>query len=153
MTSLIIGRLRAVRLSQFSCANIRYRQKKSKENTVLKLCLKKVFVIKDKTLVGLTNFGKTLESIVIPKRVKGIGEKAFKDCEIVKTIKIPKGAQYIDDCAFEGCFNLTSINIPDTVTHIGFEAFYDCENLTSITIPVSVKTIDSWTFQGCSNLT
>ena len=55
---------------------------------------------------------KTIENVVIPKRVTAIESSAFK-----------------------GCSNLKSIVIPDSVTHIGLGAFSGCSSLETITLP------------------
>ena len=71
---------------------------------------------------------------IISKKVKKIGEKAFKNCTELTSVIIPEGVTSIGDYAFYGCSRLTSVIIPESVTSIGEGAFCDCENLTAVHI-------------------
>ena len=117
-----------------------------------------IFTLFGNTITGLTNFGKTLSEIEVPKHIDGITitgieDSAFRDCCDLTSIAIPNSVTSIGKYAFYGCSSLTSITIPDSVTSIGFQAFYDCSSLTSITIPDSVTSIGHAMFQYCSGLT
>ena len=64
-----------------------------------------IFTYNGGTITGLTEYGKTLEEIVIPSEIDGteitaIGNRVFYDCT-----------------------SLASITIPDSVTSIGYGAF------------------------------
>ena len=85
--------------------------------------------------------------------VRGIGGKAFFDCDELVSVTIPAGVTSIGDSAFYGCNGLTSVTIPASVTSIGDSAFYGCNSLMSIAIPDSVTSIGSCAFFGCSSLT
>ena len=117
-----------------------------------------IFTLFGNTITGLTNFGKTLSEIEVPKHIDGITitgieDSAFRDCCDLTSIAIPNSVTSIGKYAFYGCSSLTSITIPDSVTSIGFQAFYDCSSLTSITIPDSVTSIGHAMFPYCSGLT
>ncbi len=111
---------------------------------------------------GLTN-------VVIPESVTSIGDNAFENCNLLKTIRFQCGeigswfngmssieTVYIDDgvsvigeYAFANCVNLTNVFISGEVTSICNNAFYNCGKLQSIEIPNSVKTIGNSAFEGC----
>lgn len=82
------------------------------------------FVIEETTLKGLTDYGKTLGSIVLPDTITTIGEYAFEVCTNLTRITIPKSVTSIGREAFYRCEKLTSITIPSRVTEIGYEAFW-----------------------------
>ena len=74
-------------------------------------------------------------------------------------IVLPDKLKKIGDCAFRSCVNLTgSINIPEGVTHIGASAFLWCNSLTgSLTLPSTLEYIGGGgavdiggAFNGCN---
>ena len=111
-----------------------------------------------KTIVDLTDAGKTQTELVIPYKINGveitsIGDYAFNACSSLTSINIPNSVTSIGDFAFNTCSSLTSINIPNSVTYIGNGAFNGCTSLTSINIPNSVTSIAADAFVNCTNLT
>ena len=111
-----------------------------------------------KTIVDLTDAGKTQTELVIPYKINGveitsIGDYAFNACSSLTSINIPNSVTSIGDFAFNTCSSLTSINIPNSVTYIGNGAFNGCTSLTSINIPNGVTSIGDFAFGGCSSLT
>ena len=76
------------------------------------------FVIEGTILKELTDYGKTLVSIVLPDTITTIGEYAFEDCT-----------------------GLTNVTIPDSVTKIGYRAFYGCTRLTDIYVNQTENTL------------
>ena len=66
--------------------------------------------------------------------IVGIADKAFYDCNALKSVTIPDSVTSIGEIAFRGCSSLTSINIPNSVRNIGKEAFYGCNSLTGVYI-------------------
>ena len=97
--------------------------------------------------------GKENTRFTIPDGVEIIGNCAFKDCNVLKTINIPDSVTSIGNSAFCRCSSLTSIVIPDIVTSIGDSAFSFCDSLTSIVIPDSVTSIGDSAFYWCDSLT
>ncbi len=85
-------------------------------------------------------------SYAIPNSVTSIGNFAFSDCDILKSITIPNNVTKIGDVAFSDCDSLTSIIIPDSVISIGDAAFSDCVSLTDITFDNNVTSIGEGAF-------
>ncbi|MBO7048065.1 MAG: InlB B-repeat-containing protein [Spirochaetia bacterium] len=84
------------------------------------------------TITGLTNKGRQLSDITIPRTIDGFTISA------------------IGDNAFMGCTNLSNILIPDTVTDIGDNAFNGCLSLSGITMQGTVPpTLGTDVFTGC----
>ena len=61
-----------------------------------------------------------------------VGKEAFMSCPLTSVI-IPKSVTTIGEKAFENCSGLTSITIPYKVNRIDNRAFYNCTGLSSIT--------------------
>lgn len=122
------------------------------------------------------NKNENLTSIVIPKNVTAIGDSAFENCSLLKTvtfkadsalltiganafkkcaiqaIAIPKSVKTIKSDAFYGCKYLKTVTFEEDINLESLEdVFYDCAFI-SITIPKSVKNISSYAFLGCSAL-
>lgn len=89
---------------------------------------------------GLTDYGKTLNDIVIPDEIDGYA------------------IEYISASVFADCVNLTSVAIPDSVIRISSEAFYGCTNLTTVyvtdpnNLSEAVSSYD-WSETGSSGIT
>lgn len=77
---------------------------------------------------------KSLTSIVLPRTLKEIGDRAFYDCTgLTGNLTIPESVTTIGDNAFEGCSGFTgNLTIPESVTTIGNYAFYKCSGLTNV---------------------
>ena len=117
---------------------------------------------------------RSMQSVVLPQKLKTIRHHAFAQCENMTKIYIPDSVGKIEEGAFEGCRALRTLKlpvgitfvadsllantgieemvIPDLVTYIGKHAFDFCTNLRSVTIPVSVKNIDDYAFFACEKL-
>jgi uncharacterized repeat protein (TIGR02543 family) len=97
------------------------------------------------TITGLTNYGKKLERIVIPPRIKNtsitnIGDNAFEDNKTMTSVTLPETIIVVGDSAFAGT-NITSITLPEAVTNIGSGAFSNCTVLV-VVVFVSVEAPD-----------
>jgi len=91
-----------------------------------------VLDISHNIVLGVTDFGKTLEKIAIPDGVQYIAESAFVGCYELMSVNIPDSVIFIGAYAFSGCTALTSITIPENVANIGVRAFSDCSALNTI---------------------
>ena len=67
------------------------------------------------------------------------------------TFIIPDGVTSIGECAFRDCCLLKTITIPESVTSIGRGAFYNCYALKTIVIPEGVTSIDDHAFFFCNS--
>ena len=106
----------------------------------------------NETYTPWSQLSNQVQIIVIQEGVSSVGQYAFKDFSILKTVSITPNITSIGTSAFYNCKNLTSITIPSSVTSIGEWAFFGCESLSSITIPSGVTLINNYTFYGCLSL-
>jgi len=92
-----------------------------------------------------------LEYVTIPDSVTEIGWSAFEKCESLNDLSLPRSIHTIGDRGFAFCKALSGIIIHDTVEYIGHGAFWNCIGLTSVTIPSSVTSFSS-AFSDCTGL-
>ena len=90
-----------------------------------------------------------LKSLVIPKNVKTIGEKAFVCCTI-ESVTIPFNVKEIGSYAFNGCEKLKSVYVESSL--ISPFMFTQCTSLTKLTISKNVKSINAYCINYCSSL-
>ena len=93
-----------------------------------------------------------LRSLVIPEGVRTIPARMCAWCYDLETVTLPSSITSIGDEAFSNCTSLTAVSIPDGVEEIGESAFFCCTSLTSVVVPNSVSTIRWRAFTGCANL-
>ena len=86
------------------------------------------------------------------KKVLGIRDEAFKDCDRITSVYLLDGILDIGDSAFEGCTSMVSIEIPSTVKSLGANVFKNCESLEKVTLPQGLVEIVSNAFDGCDSL-
>lgn len=98
-------------------------------------------------------FCRSMKSINIPESVQKIGLRAFFGCSSLKSMKLPIGITEIKSGLLSGCTNLTSIDIPYTTEEIGHNAFSKCTSLKSIELPYSLNNMGISVFYGCTALT
>ena len=87
------------------------------------------------------------------KKVLGILDGAFKNCQGVTKVYLLDGLLKIGNGAFENCTSLTEIEIPETVTRIGEDAFKNCSSLEELTLHEGLVSIGEHAFDGCMGLT
>lgn len=109
-----------------------------------------VIIGKDVKSIGEGAYDTT--KIVISNGVTGIGEGAFCYFTELTSVSLPGSLKSIGAYAFRGCSSLKSVVIPDSVTSIGEGAFYRCTALTTATVSNSVSRISYGTFMSCENL-
>ena len=94
-----------------------------------------------------------LSYIVLPDRLKEIGDRAFEDCRyLVGSLNIPEGVEKINDDAFKNCSELDgTLTLPSTLREIRDDVFYGCSGLTgNLVLPEGLETIGIDAFRGCS---
>ena len=91
-----------------------------------------------------------LDSVIIPKTVKRIGAKAFKNHKLTE-VSLPDGLEYIGDLAFNGNI-IKDVTIPDSVTEIGNGAF-SLNRIATAKLPKGIKTIPNGIFSRNITLT
>ena len=101
---------------------------------------------------------KLLKTVIIPDTIVFIENNAFKNCSELLEVKFGRDVHVnsvtsIGEGAFANCGNLEKIKIPSSVTRIGRYAFAGCDQLTEIIIPHNTTSIGEGAFHGCSELT
>ena len=96
-----------------------------------------------------------LETMILPRNTKKIGENVFNGCTALVSIQIPNLVEEIHGFAFGSCTNLTTVIFTEDskLKLIKTSAFQDC-GLTSFIVPSSLSTltIDEGAFNGCAAL-
>lgn len=92
-------------------------------------------------------------TVTLDEGIEYIGEKAFYECDKLRSFTIPNSVTAIGDYAFSRCTNLGSIAIPDSVTDLGRYTFEGCTGLKSITLGRGFTTINHGVFGNCTGLT
>ena len=91
-----------------------------------------------------------LETCILGKGIKRIGNKAFQGTSALKSIVIPEGVTEIGDEAFSSS-GITTISLPSTLKKMGNNMFQN-SSLVEITIPGSVEELGACPFEYCSKL-
>ena len=94
-----------------------------------------------------------LEKIILPETITKIGDRAFFNCQKLKSINIPEGVTEIGREAFEECKLLQNITLPENITIISYGLFWGCTSLNNVIIPESVTDIRGMAFYGCTSIT
>ncbi len=97
--------------------------------------------------------GTALKSMVLPSKLKQIGNGLFSECSNLAAVVLPSGLTEIGSYAFWACGELNALEIPTGVTSIGDSAFYKCAKLKKLKIPQKTKSIGSAAFEKCAGLT
>lgn len=94
-----------------------------------------------------------LQTILLPKSVTSIDDRAFSSCHSLNKVVIYENSvKTIGMAAFEYCSSLADIVLPEGVTTIARSAFCPCSALKSIVLPEGMTLIKKWTFADCSSL-
>lgn len=88
----------------------------------------------DSRYVSRSYFDDLSGELVIDSSITTIDDKAFYNCDGIKTILIPNSVTNLGISAFESCSGLESINIPNSIMAIPSGAFYNCANLTNLSV-------------------
>ena len=90
-----------------------------------------------------------LKSLVIPKNVKSIAEKAFVCCA-VENVTIPFNVKEIGNYAFNGCEKLKSAYVDSPL--VSSFMFTQCSALSNLTLSKNVKSINAYCINYCGSL-
>ena len=94
-----------------------------------------------------------LQTILLPKSVTSIDDRAFSSCHSLNKVVIYENSvKTIGMAAFEYCSSLADIVLPEGVTTIARSAFRICTKLSEINIPKKITAINNATFSGCVSL-
>lgn len=97
-----------------------------------------------------------LQSVVIPKSVKIINEKAFEKCEKLARVIFMESAssalELIDKRAFYGCTRLDGFAMPNKVHTVENEGFRYCTSLSDLALSTSLNMINEYAFANCTAL-
>ena len=106
-----------------------------------------------KTTVSIFKGCTSLSSIVIPDKVKVIGQNMFDGCTNLQSVTFPSNLTGIGLSAFLNCTSLGSVEFnPTGQIVIDREAFKNCTSLSSLSLN-GVKELNVYAFQGCTSLT
>lgn len=89
-----------------------------------------------------------LRSIVLPERLKRIGNYALNGCSQLEEVIMPPGVRSLGSSAFSGCSRLEYIILPEGLESIGDQCFQGCSRLRNLAIPRSVAEIGENAFKG-----
>ena len=98
------------------------------------------------------DFCTEISSVEVESGVTSIGDRAFSDFYVLRSMELPDTLRTIGTHAFESCTDLETITIPEGVERISAYAIWCCENLQSIIIPASTRNIEEGNFKSCIRL-
>ena len=98
-----------------------------------------------------------LKNVVVPGNYNSVGDSAFEGCTSLIGFEYKKSSydfanQSVGSYAFSECTSLKDVKLPTTLASIGSYAFYKCSSLPQVVIPEGVKTIGNNSFQYCNTL-
>lgn len=102
-----------------------------------------------------------LISIILPDRLRTIGEFAFAHTNISGSLIIPEGVVTLEDGCFAECASLSGhLYLPSTLKHIGTSTdknesvgvFIGCNFVCELNLPEGLETIGSAAFCRCRNI-
>ena len=100
----------------------------------------------------LTSYNGSAESIDIPEGVEKIGESALEGQE-VKSVSLPRTLKTISAKAFKDCTNLEEVECPESVEEVGDLVWSGCTSLKTLSIPNEDAEIGNSILDGCTSLT
>ena len=93
-----------------------------------------------------------LTTLRLPKSLKKVGARAFKDCVQLRQLNLPTSVNAMGEEAFSGCKLLSAFELPEEIETVEAATFKDCALLPSIELPLTVSKIGNEAFSGCTNL-
>lgn len=92
------------------------------------------------------------QSSYILSTVREIGDYAFYDCYMLKSVPVPYGVKSIGEYAFGNCTKLEKVTIPESVVSIGDGAFAYCQLLKEVRLPERMDDMGEGVFTWCRAL-
>ena len=94
----------------------------------------------------------SLETVLLPSRVKKIKDRAFMECSRLININFPIRLRAIGEDAFASCTNLKKIEFKRNLKYIGKKAFSDCYDLENVILNDGLVVIRSYAFENCASI-
>ena len=93
-----------------------------------------------------------LRSITFPEGLSRIGRYAFSGCQALEAVDLPQSMKMVGDSAFSTCFSLKSVHARDGLESIGDSAFSYCWKLRDIDLPITLTFLGARPFTDCREL-
>lgn len=77
---------------------------------------------------------KPIISVVLPDKVKYVGEKAFSGCKMLESIRLSANMEEFEKGMFKECCRLRSIFLPAKINTVFPDAFLGCSALTELQV-------------------
>lgn len=90
--------------------------------------------------------------VVLPDRLKVIGEGAFLGSGISGPLVIPEGVIEIKNSAFSRCSSIGRLSLPSTLVKIGSYAFFYSSISETLSLPSALEYIGDYAFDNCTSL-
>lgn len=104
-------------------------------------------------VIGASAFeGSSLETVILPKTLTTIGNKAFYQCKKLKDINLPEALTAMGEFAFSKCNELRSVVIPGSVQKIEKGTFQDCSQLTKVTLSEGIEELGEYAFKNADKM-
>ena len=83
------------------------------------------------------------------KFVTAIGDDAFRECGMIRTVIIPDSVTHIGNWAFVNCYSIKNITFPESIIYAGQQAFAYCVSIEEVKLPNSLTKLSSGLFDSC----
>lgn len=93
-----------------------------------------------------------LKSLVMPGSLTTIGVQSFYGCESLNYVKFSDKLTEIPNGAFSYCKSLVELDLPKSLISIDDNAFFNCKKLQSVFFNHSLSHIGTVAFAGCESL-
>ena len=94
---------------------------------------------------------KLMKTVDLPAELTAIGEGAFTYCQGIRTVDVPASVAEIGDSAYSES-NVYDLTLREGIQYIGTNAFAGCPLLKKVSVPKSVEYIGDYAFSDCRNL-
>ena len=112
-----------------------------------------------KSLTGMIEGGKPVDTITLPEKVNAVQQNAFENCTSIVYMILLGNVTTLGDSAFSGCESMKSITVNTTLRQVGKSAFKNCKSLENMprdnqgnSSLTNLTVINESTFEGCTAL-